>query len=551
MDNSAKHKNFLAKSTALIALLAVLGFFLLPIIALLLSAFEGSLHSLQHLWQTVFTDYLFNSLSLVFGTTALSLCFALPCAFLVSRYHFVGKTLLQWLLCLPLAIPAYLSAYLYTDFLDYPGIVQQSLRTWFDWQSKQDYWFPSIRSLGGACFILALSLYPYIFLLVRMALMEQGDNLQQSAKLLGASRWRVFYKITFALIRPAIAVGCALVAMETLGDFGTVAFFAIPSLTTAIYDTWLGFGDLQAAAQISLFMLGLLVLFISIERYARRQQRYYQRSGQRPAQTQRLNGLGWSLLLFSTLLIILAFFIPLFQLSYWSIIYFEQTWTADFWQYSQNSLLVSGLAMIICVCLALLMHFWARLRPTPLAKIAVRFSALGYAIPGTVLAIGLLIPFTFADHQLNRLLKWLDLSMLGLVFSGSIFALVSAYVIRFSAMALGSLETSLSQIPPSLDMAGRMLGYKSWGIWRKIHLPLMRKGIFTALLLVFIESMKELNASLLLRPFNFDTLATHVFTFTSDEQLERAALPALVLILVGIIPVLILTRSLLQSGKKA
>ncbi|MFZ7136314.1 ABC transporter permease [Avibacterium avium] len=547
LDNKKTH----SKLTALLFACGLASFFLLPIFALLASALSGSLQSMQHLWETVFTDYLINSLLLVLGTTLLSACFALPCAFLVSRYHFSGRTLLQWLLCLPLAIPAYLSAYLYTDFLDYPGIVQQTLREVFDWQSKQDYWFPNIRSLGGACFILALSLYPYIFLLTRMALMEQGDNLQQSAKLLGANQWRTLYKVTLPLIRPAIAVGCALVAMETLGDFGTVAFFAIPSLTTAIYDTWLGFGDLQAAAQISLFMLGLLVLFISIERYARRQQRYYQCSGQRPAQTQRLNGLGWGLLLFSTLLIILAFFIPLFQLSYWSIIYFEQAWTADFWQYSQNSLLVSGLAMIICVCLALLMHFWARLRPTPLAKIAVRFSALGYAIPGTVLAIGLLIPFTFADHQLNRLLKWLDLPMLGLVFSGSIFALVSAYVIRFSAMALGSLETSLSQIPPSLDMAGRMLGYKSWGIWRKIHLPLMRKGIFTALLLVFIESMKELNASLLLRPFNFDTLATHVFTFTSDEQLERAALPALVLILVGIIPVLILTRSLLQSGKKA
>lgn len=174
MDNFTKHKKFFAKSTALIILLGVLGFFLLPIIALLSSAFGSSLHSLQHLWQTVFTDYLVNSLSLVVGTIALSLCFALPCAFLVSRYHFIGKTLLQWLLCLPLAIPAYLSAYLYTDFLDYPGIVQQSLRTWFDWQTKQDYWFPSIRSLGGACFILALSLYPYIFLLVRMALMEQG-----------------------------------------------------------------------------------------------------------------------------------------------------------------------------------------------------------------------------------------------------------------------------------------------------------------------------------------------------------------------------------------
>lgn len=546
MGNTFKYTNLLIKITAV----GLIGFFLLPIIALLISAFSGSLSSLQHLWQTVFTDYLVNSLSLVFGTTFLSLCFALPCAFLVARYNFVGKTLLQWLLCLPLAIPAYLSAYLYTDFLDYPGVVQQSLRTLFDWQSKQDYWFPSIRSLGGACFILALSLYPYIFLLTRMALMEQGENLQQSARLLGANQWRVFWKVTFALIRPAIAVGCTLVAMETLGDFGTVAFFAVPSLTTAIYDTWLGFGDLQAAAQLSLFMLILLVFFISIERYARRKQRYYQRSNYSTTTTQSLTKLGWGLLIFSWLLVILAFFVPLLQLSYWTIIYFEQSWTTDFWQYSKNSLLVSSLAMLICVLVALFLHFWKRFNASTITNMSVRLSSLGYAIPGTVLAIGLLIPFTLADHQLNTLLKWLNFPTMGLIFSGSIFALVAAYVIRFSAMALGSLETSLNQISPSLDMAGKMLGHRTWHIWRKIHLPLMRKGIFTALLLVFIESMKELNASLLLRPFNFDTLATHVFTFTSDEQLERASLPALMLILVGIIPVFILTRSLLQSAKK-
>ncbi|MEH8047532.1 iron ABC transporter permease [Gallibacterium anatis] len=543
------NKKTYSKLTALLFACSLASFFLLPIFALLASALSGSLQSMQHLWETVFTDYLINSLFLVLGTTLLSACFALPCAFLVSRYHFSGRTLLQWLLCLPLAIPAYLSAYLYTDFLDYPGIVQQTLRNVFDWQSKQDYWFPNIRSLGGACFILALSLYPYIFLLTRMALMEQGEHLQQSAKLLGANQWRILYKITLPLIRPAIAVGCALVAMETLGDFGTVAFFAIPSLTTAIYDTWLGFGDLHAAAQISLFMLGLLLLFISLERYARRQQRYYQRSGQGTASTNPLTFSAKLLLIFCLVLITFAFFIPLFQLIYWSILYFDQTWNEYFWQYSKNSLLVSGLAMVFCVLIALLQHFLARFYPNKLTTQSLKLSALGYAIPGTVLAIGLLIPFTFADHQVNSLVKWFGLSPVGLFFSGSIFALVSAYLIRFSAMALGSLETSLNQIPPSLDMAGKILGHKPLAIWQKIHFPLMRKGIFTALLLVFIESMKELNASLLLRPFNFDTLATYVFTFTSDEQLERAALPALVLILVGIVPVLILTRSLLKSTR--
>lgn len=530
---------------------ALIGFFVMPIVAILYQAVQGSLASLTHLWHTVLTDYFINSLLLVTGTVLISLLFALPAAYLVSRYQFKGQSVLQWLLCLPLAIPAYLSAYLYTDFLDYPGVVQQWLRAIFGWQSIHDYWFPSIRSLGGACFILALSLYPYIFLLSRLALMEQSENLTQSAKLLGASPRQIFWRVTLPLLRPSIAVGCALVAMETLGDFGTVFYFAIPTLTTAIYDTWLGFGDLQAAAQIAISMLFLISVFIVIERYARRKQKHYQRGCEALHQYQPIKT-WWEkgLVVYSWLLVMLAFFVPLFQLIYWAYHYFSEAWTDNFFVYTKNSLLVAVIAALVSILFALFLHFIRRFYQAIYAKQGLHLASLGYAVPGTVLAIGLLIPLTFADHQLHSLTDWLGLPSFGLVFSGSIFALITAYVIRFSAMSVGSIETALNKIPPSFEMAGKTLGHSNLSVWRKIHFPLLRKGILTALLLVFIESMKELNASLLLRPFNFDTLATHVFTYTSDEQLERAALPAIVLIIVGLIPVIMLTRSLLATRTK-
>ncbi|AWX15104.1 iron ABC transporter permease [Mergibacter septicus] len=529
-------------------IILISAFFLMPILAIFRQSIGDSSTSIRHLWQTVLTTYLENSLLLVLGTVLISLILALPCAVLVSRYQFRSRAVLQWLLCLPLAIPAYLLAYFYTDFLDYSGVLQRSLRAWFGWKTAQDYWFPSIRTLEGACIILGLSLYPYIFLLSRLALLEQAENLSQSAALLGAKRWQIFYRVTLPLIRPAIAVGCALVAMETLGDFGTVFYFAVPTLTTAIYDTWLGFSDLHAASQISLAMLGLITLFILLERYARRRQRHYQRGSEKTHSLKPLKGIARLLPIYAWTIVIFAFFLPISRLLYWSWLYFDQAWSENFGQYALNSLLVSSLAMVVCVVLALLLHFYRRLQQKQIANYGLRFATLGYAIPGTVLAIGLLIPLTGADHLLHSLTKFLGLPSFGLIFSGSIVALVVAYVIRFSTMAVGSLDTALAKIPPSLDMAGRTLGHSPFAVWRKIHFPLLRKGILTALLMVFIESMKELNASLLLRPFNFDTLATHVFTYTSDEQLEKAALPAVVLVLVGLLPVIYITRSLLSES---
>lgn len=532
-------------------------FILLPLLAIGYHAIGGQWQNLQHFWHTMLGHYVFNSSLLVCLTLVLALIFALPSAWLVTHYRFWGHKLLQWLLCLPLAMPAYLIAYLYTDLLDYSGALQILLRQLFGWQSPQDYWFPQIRSLYGAAFVLALVLYPYIFLLARVALLEQSENLLQSAKTLGASPFTIFRKITLPLIRPAIAVGMTLVAMETLGDFGTVAYFAVPTLTTAIYDAWLGFHDIGTASQISLFMLLMIFLLVLLESYSRRKQKTYQRGYEKKPNLKPLKGYRAGLaLLWCWGLISLAFLLPLGRLLYWSYEYFEQSWNLNFLQYAKNSLLVSIIASLVTLLLALLLHFNHRLslqagllRPQA-TRTLLQISSLGYAIPGTVLAIGLLSPLTFADHQLHAWLKALNLSPVGLIFSGSIFALVMAYCIRFSAMAIGSLEASFAKIAPSLDMASQTLGKNGIKMLMKVHFPLLSKGILTALLMVFIESMKELNASLLLRPFNFDTLATHVFIFTSDEQLERAALPAVALVLTGLIPVILLTRSLLINSEK-
>lgn len=398
-------------------------------------------------------------------------------------------------------------------------------------------------------------LYPYIFLLVRVALLEQSENLTHSAKMLGATPAQIFRRITLPLIRPAIAVGAALVAMETLGDFGTVAYFAVPTLTTAIYDSWLGYHDLGTASQIAVFMLLMIFLFLSLEQYSRRKQKSYQRGYEKKSAFKTLKGWKlWLALGWCWGLLALAFFIPFGRLLYWAYDYFEQAWNLDFVQFSINSLKVSLIASAVTVLIALFLHFAKRLNsgknPSKNDRLSLQLASLGYAVPGTVLAIGLLSPLTFADHQLHAWLKSLELSPVGLIFSGSLFALVLAYTIRFLAMAIGSLDTSLAKVSPSLDMASQTLGHSGLNMLRKVHIPLIYKGILTAGLMVFIESMKELNASLLLRPFNFDTLATYVFTFTSDEQLERAALPAIILVLVGLLPVIWLTRSLISQSEK-
>lgn len=536
-----KENNYLWKtSSGTLALLLVL-----PILAIFLTSIGETDDLFSHLMSTVMPTYTFNTVVLAAGTMALSLVFGIPSAWIMAMCRIPSERILQWALVLPLAMPGYIVGYIFTDWLDFAGPVQILLRDLTGW-GPGDYWFPDIRTLTGAIIVLALVLYPYVYLLCRAAFMEQNVSLLQSARLLKCSPWESFRRISLPLVRPSIAVGLSLVAMETIGDFGTVSYFAVNTLTTAVYDTWLGYSSLTAAAKISAIMLVFVILLLSAERYSRRKQKLFQNQfSSREDFRYELSGWKkWLALIWCWGLVAIAFLFPLLQLGIYAYKYFAQSWTPEFREYALNSLYVSLSAAVIGVIVAITVNFYNRLAANRQGLAFMRLSSMGYAVPGTVLAIGVMVPVLFMDHLVNDIAKFMQWGRPGLIFSGSMFALIFALVVRFSAVAIGSIESSLNKVSPSLDMASRTMGCNSNQMLWRVHFPLIRRGALIAGLLVFIESMKELNAALLLRPFNFETLATYVYNFASDEQLELAALPAVLLVLVGLIPLVMVNRSL-------
>lgn len=523
-----------------------------PVISLMVEALAPSGELFDHLWNTVLTTYIVNSVLLILGVGVLGAILAIPAAWIMANTNIPGKAQLQWLLVLPLAMPSYVIAYIYTDLLEFAGPVQRLLRALTGWESASDYSFPEVRSLGGGIIVLALVLYPYLYLLTRTAFLEQSKSQMLASRLLGCSQLESFARVTLPMARPAIITGLALMGMEALGDFATVSYFSVPTLTTAVYDTWLGYGSLNAAAKISAMMLLVVMLLISGEKYSRRKQQLYQKNtGQEQRELVELSGWPkWLALGWCWLLVTLGFLLPSLVLIDYLITYFDTSWNTELFEYGLNSLLVSGSAATVACFIALFLGVYQRLKNSTFSKIPARLVSTGYAMPGNVLAIGVLIPLTLSDHFINELLIYWNQAPIGLIFSGSVITLVFAYVVRFSAVAVGSVESSLGRVSPSLDMASRTLGCNPQEMVRRIHIPLIRKGLLAGLLLVFIESMKELPATLLLRPFNFETLATWVFQYVSDEQLEYAAPAALVLVLVGLIPLIMLNRSLERQEQK-
>ncbi|MEH8141068.1 iron ABC transporter permease [Aeromonas veronii] len=522
----------------------------LPVIALLFSAFSAEGDLFRHLADTVLLDYLANTLGLVVGVVLLSLLFGVPTAWLVAMCQVPGLRALQWALMLPMAMPSYIVAYVYTELLDYSGPLQAGLRTLFGWNTPADYWFPAIRSLGGAAWVLALVLFPYVYLLTRASFLEQSVSLIHSSRLLGCTPWQSFRRLSLPLARPAIMVAVSLVAMETLADFATVHFFAINTLTTAVYDTWLGYGSLATAAKLSCLMLLAVVLLIALERRSRSRQQVFQKSmGHEQPLRYPLKGMSRALAAFWCWGLVLAGFgLPFVILLDYGVRYFELSWTPEFVRFAGNSLAISALTALLAMGIALLLGFFRRLDGGIKSLLPLRIAAMGYAMPGTVLAIGVLVPLTALDFAINDLAEWLGRQGPGLLLTGTITAIVFGYLVRFVAIAIGSVESSMGKISPSLDMAARSLGQGDGGMLRRVHLPLVRRGLFAGAMLVFIESMKELPAALLLRPFNFDTLATHVYQFVSDEMLERGALGAIVIVLVGLLPLIWVNRSLDSPG---
>ncbi|NMP15205.1 iron ABC transporter permease [Thalassotalea sp. Y01] len=515
----------------------------LPLLALIAQSLLPDTEVFSHLFDTVLLDYVINTVSLILLVIVFCLLIGVPLAFLLANYSFTGSQFFNWGLLLPLAMPSYVMAYIYTDWLEYAGPVQRVLRDVFAWQTKQDYWFFEIRSLFGAAVVLSFVLFPYVYLIVKTAFKEQSQSLTHAATMLGKSPITVFWQVSLPLARPAIAIAASLVAMETLADFAAVSYFAVNTLTTAVYDTWLSYGSLTAASKISVLMLLMVFLFISLERFSRNKQRSYQTAKQ--AQNKRLTGYrNWLAFSACLLVLVLAFLLPVIYLAKMAFTYQEQALNSDFFQFGFNSLSLSLIVAFICVVLALVVVIGKRFNQRLAGVMPMRFASSGYAMPGTVLAIAVLIPLTIMDHSLNDYLVSLGQKPIGLIFTGTIFAIIFAYVIRFIAVAIGSVESSYERMPPSLDQASFTLGRNRYITMVRVHFPLLKRGAFTAALLVFIESMKELPAALLLRPFNYDTLATYVFQYVSDEQLELASMAAISIVIAGLLPIILLNRSM-------
>lgn len=522
----------------------------LPILSVLYLAFNPEENIWPHLWDTVLLQYIANTLGLMLGVATGTLLIGVSTAWLVTRYDFPGRSIFNWALLLPFAVPAYVIAYIYTDLLEFAGPVQTAMRATFGWTLANEYWFPSIRTLPGAITMMVLVLYPYVYLLARAAFLEQSASVVEAARALGGTSWSRFFRISLPMARPAIAVGLAMALMETLNDFGTVDYFAVRTLTSGLYDVWLGMNNLGGGAQIASLLLVFVMMLIGLEKVSRRHQEHYQPTSSRFRRFSRRQLNGKEATLATTICFIpicFGFLIPAWVLLSYSIQHFDHSFTADFRQIAFNSMSLSAIAAATAVAVGILLSYSQRLRPTRLLKTSVNISSLGYAVPGAVLAIGVIIPFAAIDNTVDAFMREHFNFSTGLLLSGTVFALVFAYTVRFLAVAYGSVDASMKKISPHMDDAARSLGHSSLGILSKIHLPLMKSGVLTAALVVFVDCMKELPATLVLRPFNFDTLATHVYQFASDELIGEAALGSLIIVLVGLAPVILLTVSIDRS----
>ena len=516
----------------------------LPVLIIVASVFgSGSGATWAHLWDTVLANYVVNSLILMVGVGALTLILGVPAAWYTAVCEFPGRRLFIWLLPLPLAFPAYIIAYTYTGLLDYPGPVQSFIRDAAGW-GRGDYWFPPIRSLGGAIVMLGLVLYPYVFLLARAAFLERSAATLEVSRTLGYGVRRSFFRLAIPLARPAIATGVSLALMETLADYGTVEYFGVSTFTTGIFRTFYGFDDITAASQLSAALLFFVVLLIVLERYSRRKARYDAGGPARNEHRIRLRGgqAAWAWVSCG-LPVVLGFVLPGAVLLKWAV--GDADWGgSSFLILIWNSFYLAALAAVIAVACALVLAYARRNRDTKLVRASVGVSGLGYAIPGAIVAIGVIVPLAWLDHRLIDLAKSLTGAQIGLVLSGSIVALLFAYTVRFLAISLGAVQNGLDKIKPSLDYATRSLGRRPIQVLAEIHVPLMRSTVLTALLIVFVDVMKELPATLILRPFDFNTLAVRAYELASDERLADAAAPSIMIVLVGVVPVILLSRTI-------
>ena len=526
----------------LVGVVLLCGLFLAPVLALVITASGDSGGLWTHLLDTVLVTYVFNTLILMVGVGSLAIGFGVSTAWVVGRYDFAGKKVLEWALLLPAAIPAYIIAYTYTDFFEYAGFVQSGMRSIFGWQTAQDYWFPEIRSLGGAILVMASVLYPYVYMVTRVAFRLTPASLFEIALVHNKSQ---FWTVGLPLARPAIMAGLALVLMEVVSDFGTVEYFAIPTITLGIFNVWLGMNNIVAAAQISMVGFVFIVSLLGLELYARARQQF-SGNGKPPTPVTPIALYGSQSLICWLICMVplaLGFIIPVLVLLSFVL---DSNSSADFAAITgiiSNTLMIAGMASVMVMVVSCFIVLTATYRSGKWVRLLALLSSLGYAFPGTMLAIGVLIFASAFDRLIATVTNG---HILGILISG-LGVLLFAYVVRFQAVGYGAMVSGVRRLPPNMMNASRILGHGYSSSIKLIILPLLRSSLLAGGLLVFVDVMKELPMTLLLRPFNFETLATFTYQFAKDEMLEQAALPALMIVIAGLVPVAFMNMMLKRS----
>ncbi|MEM7545192.1 MAG: iron ABC transporter permease [Pseudomonadota bacterium] len=523
---------------------------ILPLIGVVAAAVFGDLSTLSQLADTVLWRYTWTTTVLVLLVSLGCILVGVAAAWLVVATEFPGRRFFEIALVMPLAFPAYVLAYAYTDILDHPGIVQSTLRDLTGW-GPRDYWFPEIRSLGGAALMLTFVLYPYVYLLARAAFRNQAATPFHAARSLGVSAFEAFARVSLPMARPAIAAGTLLVMMETIADFGTVAHFSVQTFATGIYTSWFGLADRGAAAQLALALLTFALLVAALEQANRGAATFAMGGRQEPFPRFRLTGQkAFAAQAACAAPILLGAVIPAFTLLSMGLGSGQDIFSQRYVSFIQNSLLLASVAAVVTVTAAVLLGTFNRLTKTRAALAALFVGRLGYAVPGGVIAVGLLVPIATFDNWIDaRMETWFGIST-GLLISGSIWLLVVAYMIRFLAAAIGAYDSGLSSVTANTDAAARVLGRTAWGTVRDVHLAVLRPSILTAALIVFVDTIKELPATLILRPFNYDTLAVQAFRLASDERLDGAAVPSLIIAGIGLAPVILLCLQIGDQRKR-
>ena len=524
-------------------------FVAIPVGSVILTALGPSDGIWSHLVSTVLWVYAGNTLWLMLGVGLGTIVIGTSTAWLVTMYRFPGRRILSWALLLPLAVPSYILAFVITDQLEYAGNVQSALRGLFGWTSPREYWFPEIRSLGGATVVLSLVLYPYVYLLARAAFIEQSFGLFETSRTLGRGPVASFFTVALPLARPAIAVGVALALMETLNEFGTIDFFAVPTLTAGIFDVWLNMDSATGAAQLASILVAFTLVLVVIERISRRARRYHdtttrvQALPEYPLSTVR----GTGAFIWCTAPVALGFVLPACVLGAYAAEFYAETLEARYLDYVWNSMMLAVWAAVIAVLAGIALAYGVRLSQGRAMRGLAEFATVGYAVPGAVLAVGIMVPLGHFDNAIDSMSRSLFGLPLGLLISGTATALVIGYVVRFLALGYRTVDSGLSRVTPSIEGAARTLGANSTRALVRVHVPLIRPSVITAALLVFVDTMKELPLTLILRPFNFDTLATFVYQYASDELLEECALGALTIVVAGVLPVMLMSRTIARS----